>query len=73
MGVSDRTLQKGFKTVFGVTPFAYLTQQRMTWAEQLLRQSDRTVAEVANLVGYANPAQFAAAFKRQFGISPVNV
>lgn len=70
VGVSDRTLQKGFKAVFGMTPFAYLTRQRMNQAEQLLRQSDQTVAEVANLVGYANPAQFAAAFKRQFGVSP---
>jgi len=70
VGVSDRTLQKGFKTVFGVTPFVYLTQQRMNQAEQLLRQPHRTVAEVANIVGYANSAQFAAAFKRQFGITP---
>jgi AraC-like DNA-binding protein len=70
VGVSDRTLQKGFKAVFGTTPFTYLTQQRMNRAEQLLRQRDRTVAEVSNLVGYANPAQFAAAFKRQFGVSP---
>lgn len=70
VGMSDRTLQKGFKSVFGVTPFAYLTQQRMHQAEQLLRQPHRTVAEVANIVGYANPAQFAAAFKRQFGINP---
>lgn len=70
VGVSDRTLQKGFKAVFGVTPFAYLTQQRMNQAEQLLRQPQRTVTEVANIVGYANSAQFAAAFKRQFGINP---
>ncbi|PSN12605.1 AraC family transcriptional regulator [filamentous cyanobacterium CCT1] len=70
VGMSDRTLQKGFKAVFGVTPFAYLTQQRMQQAEQLLRQPNSTVAEVATTVGYANPAQFAAAFKRQFGISP---
>ncbi|MEL6398386.1 MAG: AraC family transcriptional regulator [Cyanobacteria bacterium J06626_4] len=70
VGVSDRTLQKGFKAVFGITPFAYLTQQRMQQAEQLLRQPGQTVAEIANIVGYANPAQFAIAFKRQFGISP---
>jgi len=68
--VSDRTLQKGFKALFGVTPFAYLTRQRMNQAERLLRQPNRTVAEVANIVGYTNPAQFAAAFKRQFGITP---
>ena len=70
VGMSDRTLQKRFKAVFGVTPFAYLTQQRMQQAEQLLRHPERTVADVANTVGYANPAQFAAAFKRQFGITP---
>jgi AraC-like DNA-binding protein len=70
VGVSDRTLQKGFKCLFGITPFAYLRQERMKQAEQLLRDADHTVAEVANLVGYTNPAQFAAAFKRQFGITP---
>lgn len=70
IGISDRTLQKGFKALFGVTPFAYLTQQRMVRAEYLLREPERTVAEVANWVGYTNPAQFAAAFKRQFGITP---
>lgn len=70
VGMSDRTLQKGFKAVFGVTPFVYLTQQRMIQAEQLLRHAQRTVTEVANIVGYANSAQFAAAFKLQFGINP---
>ena len=70
VGVSDRTLQKGFKAVFGMTPFAYLRQQRMYQARQLLLQADYTVAEVANMVGYANPAQFAAAFKQQFGMTP---
>ncbi|NJL41180.1 MAG: helix-turn-helix transcriptional regulator [Leptolyngbyaceae cyanobacterium SM1_4_3] len=68
--MSKRTLQTGFRAVFGVTPFVYLTQQRMSHAKRLLQTADRTVAEVANLVGYANPAQFASAFKRQFGLSP---
>lgn len=70
VGLGTRTLQKGFKAIFGLTPFAYLTQQRMHQAEQLLRQPNYTVAEVANIVGYANPAQFAAAFKRYFGKTP---
>ncbi|MEM6436525.1 MAG: AraC family transcriptional regulator [Cyanobacteria bacterium P01_D01_bin.115] len=70
VGLGTRTLQKGFKAVFGLTPFAYLTQQRMQLAEQLLRQPNCTVAEVSNIVGYANPARFAAAFKRHFGITP---
>ncbi|MEO0375946.1 MAG: AraC family transcriptional regulator [Cyanobacteria bacterium P01_A01_bin.17] len=70
VGLGIRTLQKGFKAVFGLTPFAYLTQQRMHLAEQLLRQPNCTVAEVSNIVGYANPARFAAAFKRYFSMTP---
>lgn len=42
----------------------------MEQAEQLLRQPAYTVAAVANRVDYANPAQFAAAFKRHFGMTP---
>ena len=42
----------------------------MEVAKRLLREPHCTVAEVANQVGYANPSQFAAAFNRQFGITP---
>jgi AraC-like DNA-binding protein len=70
LGISCCTLRKGFRSVFGMTPLAYLMQQRMQQAEHLLREANWTVVEVANQVGYANPGHFAAAFKRQFGIRP---
>ncbi len=70
VGVSYSTLYRGFRAVFGLTPFAYLTQQRMKQAEQLLRQPDCTVTEAAHRVGYTKVAQFATAFKRQLGITP---
>ncbi|MGF1571424.1 MAG: helix-turn-helix domain-containing protein [Nodosilinea sp.] len=70
VGISYCTLHRGFRVVFGVTPFAYLTQQRMKQAEQLLRQPDCTVTKAAHRVGYTNVAQFGAAFKRQLGITP---
>ncbi|MEM9092601.1 MAG: AraC family transcriptional regulator [Cyanobacteria bacterium P01_F01_bin.53] len=70
VGIGHSTLSKGFREVFGITPFAYLTRYRMEQAESSLRQPDCTVAEVANRVGYGNPAHFAAAFKRHFGITP---
>ena len=70
VGIGHSTLSKRFRDLFGMTPFAYLTRHRMEQAESFLRQPDCTVAEVANRVGYANPAQFAAAFKRHFGIAP---
>lgn len=75
VGVSVRTLQRGFSALFNTTVVGYLTQQRLQKAEILLRQGDvcggkRKVAEVADMVGYSQHSRFAAAFKRQFGITP---
>jgi AraC-like DNA-binding protein len=70
VGVSDRTLQRGFRDVFGTTVVGYLIQQRLNQAEQLLRERQCTVAEVANRVGYSHLGHFAAGFKRKFGITP---
>ena len=69
VGVSERTLQRGFQSVFGMTVFGYLTDRRMLQADRWLR-SRKSVADVANLVGYSNPGHFTAAFKRKFGITP---
>ncbi|WNZ25525.1 helix-turn-helix transcriptional regulator [Leptolyngbya sp. NK1-12] len=70
VGVSASTLQRQFRQLFGQTVVGYLTDQRMNLAEQVLRQGNCTVVEIATLVGYSNPAHFAAAFKRKFGITP---
>ena len=70
VGVSDRTLLRGFKQLFGTTVVGYSMQQRLKYAECLLRQGNRTVAEVARLAGYGQLKYFSAIFKRQFGITP---
>jgi AraC-like DNA-binding protein len=70
VGVSDRTLLRGFKQLFGTTVIGYSMQQRLKRAEYLLRQGNLTVAEVARLMGYGHLGHFAIAFKRQFGVTP---
>ena len=70
VGVSDRTLRRGFQELFGTSVLSYLIDERMKLAEQFLRQGNWSVAEVANFVGYSHLGQFAAAFKRKFGITP---
>lgn len=70
VGVSDRTLRRGFRELFGTTVFNYLTERRMEQAERLLREGNRSVAEVANIVGYSHLGLFANMFKRQYGICP---
>ncbi|WNZ27348.1 helix-turn-helix transcriptional regulator [Leptolyngbya sp. NK1-12] len=70
VGISERALQRGFRAVFQTTVQGHLKQQWLKQAERLLRQGNYTVAEAANLVGYGHLGHFAAAFKRQFGITP---
>jgi AraC-like DNA-binding protein len=70
VGLSHRTLQRGFKAVFDTTIAGYVAQQRLLRAEQLLRSRSITVTEVAHQVGYSHLGHFATAFKRKFGISP---
>ncbi|HWV16928.1 MAG TPA: AraC family transcriptional regulator [Cellvibrio sp.] len=67
--VDARTLTRIFKRQTGYTPFQYLTVQRMAHAKILLR-SNMSVTETATAVGYANPAKFAAAFRRWIGLTP---
>jgi AraC-like DNA-binding protein len=69
VGMSDRTLRRGFQSLFHTTVLGYVTEQRLLQAEQLLRQGC-TVAEVVHHCGYSNQGHFAAAFKRKFGITP---
>ncbi len=68
--IDTRTFTRLFKRQTGYTPFQYLTVQRMSRAKVLL-QSNVSVTETAASVGYANPAKFAAAFRRWVGCAPV--
>ena len=70
VGISQRSLQRGFPALFETTVIGYLKQQRLDRAEKLLRERKHSVAEVAILVGYGNIGHFSVAFKGQFGITP---
>ena len=47
-----------------------LIEQRLTQAAQLLLDGDWNVGEVAAIVGYGKPSNFAAAFKKKYGVAP---
>lgn len=71
-GLNDFKLKKGFKALFGHTVFGYLYELRMDTAYNLL-QNDKSVSEVAEIIGYKNPHHFTAAFKKKFGFLPSQI
>jgi AraC family transcriptional regulator len=59
-----------FKQSTGVTPHAYLVQQRVERAKQLLKQRKSTVNDIAIDCGFASPSHFAKCFRQHTGVSP---
>lgn len=67
---SRRQLQRSYAEIGRTTFREHLTKVRMARAADLLGTHRLTVREVAQRVGYRQPAQFAKAFRRHRGLAP---
>lgn len=63
-------LEKGFKSVYGATIFAYSKMMKMKKAKELLENEKLSILEISLAVGYSNGGKFAKAFKEAFGMLP---
>lgn len=68
--IPTSTLKRCFKGVYGTTIHHYLKECRINAAKRLLQESDRSVLEIANVVGYENGSKFTSAFKEATGVTP---
>lgn len=68
--VSKTKLCQAFMRANGMTIGSYLARTRLTRAQDLLIQSDKTIAEVAADVGFKHQSNFSLMFKRLAGQSP---
>ena len=59
-----------FKQAAGMTPLQFVTRERMLQAQQLIRETSRSLIEIALEVGYTSPSHFAQVFRRAVGIAP---
>ena len=69
-GLSVPTLTRGFRRLFGTSPYELFQQERMQAARLRLMRGDGSVSAVAADLGYTNTSHFASAFRKQFGITP---
>ena len=59
-----------FKESTGMTPLQFVTRQRITRAQQLIRETSRSLIDVGLEVGYTSPSHFAQVFRRVVGVTP---
>ncbi len=70
VGMSRSALLERFGRYLSEPPMSYLTKWRLQLAARRLISTPRSVAEIADEVGYESEAAFCRAFRRQFGSPP---
>lgn len=70
VGMSQRNFARRFRQATGTTPLKYLQQQRYIEAQDLLKNSDLNIGEVAFRLGYLDVSYFSKLFRLHSGVTP---
>lgn len=68
--LSQRQLERRFKTITGQSPSFYYRMLRMNAARQLVRHTARPISEIAQEVGCGSPSQLSRHYRSVYGLSP---
>ena len=69
--ISPTAFKTNFRRLYGQPVHQWLQAQRMRRAAELLCTCPSTILQIAQSVGYEGVSQFNVAFKRQFGMTPM--
>lgn len=69
--MSESKLKASFKRRFGCSVTQYIQGRRMSQAEHLLINTDFTMGQIAQMIGYTTSSRFAELFKKSTGILPI--
>ena len=53
-----------------MTPLRFVTRERITRAQQMIRETSRSLIEIGLEIGYTSPSHFAQVFRRVVGVTP---
>lgn len=70
MGIGRTLLYQKISDIVGMSIKEFIMDIRLKRSAQLLKESDLTISEIANLTGFNNPKYFSICFKKHFELTP---
>lgn len=70
VGTHDKKLSAIFRENMGMTLFAWVREERLRKAQELLAGSSMSIEDISAEVGFASAANFATAFRERFSMTP---
>ena len=68
--MNPSTMKELFRAVYGSSIAAHIKEHRMERAAELLKDTDQSMAEIANEGGYESQSKFTAQFRKAYGLPP---
>jgi len=68
--ISRSKLIREFKKYYHVTPYEYLLQRRLSFAKTLLKNTNKTIKTIAEMLEFADDHYFCSFFKEKTGMTP---
>ncbi|MGL5834357.1 MAG: helix-turn-helix domain-containing protein [Waterburya sp.] len=70
LGISQFHFSHSFKQALGVSPYQYLIQQRIERVKQLLKQTERSIMDIALDCGFNSHSHLSKQFRQLTGMTP---
>lgn len=70
VGTYEKKLSQVFREQTGLTVFAFIREERIRRARQLLAETDLEIKDIADHIGFQSAANFATAFREHLGMTP---
>lgn len=61
-----------FKQEYGVSPINYMITRRIVESKYLLAETDLSLSQIAQVLGFSSPSYFSQAFRKTQGMSPID-
>lgn len=69
--VNKYYLSHAYKEAYGISPISYMISCRIREGKRLLADTDLSLSQISNILGFSSASYFSQSFRKAEGISPV--